>query len=62
MDLATARRAAGLSRADVASSLARCTATVERWENGQHMPSEAVVQRLALLYGVSAHELQAGLA
>lgn len=52
-----ARLAAGLTIPEVATALTRCTATVTRYESGQHTPPQAVFLAMARLYGCSPADL-----
>ena len=52
-----ARIAAGLTIADTASRLHRCTATVTRWERGLTTPPRDVFVALANLYGCAPADL-----
>lgn len=52
-----ARLAAKMSRAHVAAATLRDVQTVRRWESGRGLPPQAVLLRLAELYGCPASEL-----
>ena len=54
-----ARIRSGLSKAQVAADLARDTRSVRRWELGQTPPPQAVMLRLADLYGCPVESLVA---
>ena len=56
--LRAAREAATLSVEEVAVETARSAQAVGAWERGQNRPPDAVLLRLARLYGVELAEIQ----
>ena len=55
--LTQARKAAGLTQADVAAKLNVSRQAVSRWESGQSKPSTEKLLALGALYGVSIDQL-----
>ena len=55
--LTQARKAAGLTQADVAAKLNVSRQAVSRWESGQSKPSTEKLLALGELYGVSINRL-----
>lgn len=55
--LTQARKAAGLTQADIAARLSVSRQTVSRWESGQSKPSTEKLLALGALYGVSIDRL-----
>ena len=55
--LTQARKAAGLTQADVAARLSVSRQAVSRWESGQSKPSTEKLLALGALYGVSIDQL-----
>lgn len=55
--LTQARKAAGLTQADVAAKLSVSRQAVSRWESGQSKPSTEKLLALGALYGVSIDQL-----
>lgn len=55
--LTQARKAAGLTQADVAAKLNVSRQAVSRWESGQSKPSTERLLALGVLYGVSIDQL-----
>ena len=55
--LTQARKAAGLTQADVAAQLNVSRQAVSRWESGQSKPSTEKLLALGALYGVSIDQL-----
>ena len=55
--LTQARKAAGLTQADVAAKLNVSRQAVSRWESGQSKPSTERLLALGELYGVSIDQL-----
>ena len=55
--LTQARKAAGLTQADVAAKLNVSRQAVSRWESGQSKPSTEKLLALGVLYGVSIDQL-----
>ena len=55
--LTQARKAAGLTQADVAAKLNVSRQAVSRWESGQSKPSTERLLALGVLYGVSIDRL-----
>ena len=56
-NLTQARKAAGLTQADVAAKLNVSRQAVSRWESGQSKPSTEKLLALGALYGVSIDQL-----
>ena len=55
--LTQARKAAGLTQADIAARLSVSRQAVSRWESGQSKPSTEKLLALGALYGVSIDQL-----
>ena len=55
--LMQARKAAGLTQADIAAKLHVSRQAVSRWESGQSKPSTEKLLALGVLYGVSIDQL-----
>ncbi len=55
--IGSARKRAGLKRQELAEAVGRSVHTVRKWENDQHEPSLAMLQRIADLTGVSVSYL-----
>ena len=55
--LTQARKAAGLTQADIAARLSVSRQAVSRWESGQSKPSTEKLLALGALYGVSIEQL-----
>ena len=55
--LTQARKAAGLTQADIAAKLSVSRQAVSRWESGQSKPSTEKLLALGELYGVSIDRL-----
>lgn len=57
MGLATERKKAGLTQADVAERLGITDSAVAQWETGRTFPKTALLPKLAELYGCTIDEL-----
>ena len=55
--LMQARKAAGLTQADIAAKLHVSRQAVSRWESGQSKPSTEKLLTLGNLYGISLDQL-----
>lgn len=51
------RRIHGLTQAEVSERLRVSRETVARWENGTHVPSQDVAERLARLLGTTVAQI-----
>lgn len=60
MDMAYARRQAGLLQRQVAEALNVSLGTVAMWDTGRNKPRADMLPRIAKLYGVTVDELLSG--
>ncbi|WP_298029732.1 helix-turn-helix domain-containing protein [uncultured Dysosmobacter sp.] len=60
MDMACARRRAGLLQRQVAEALNVSMGTVAMWDTGRNKPRADMLPKIAKLYGVTVDELLSG--
>ena len=58
--LAALRKEKKLTQRELGEQLGVTDKTVSRWENGNYLPPVDILQKLALMYGVSINELLSG--